>query len=159
MLLTHDHQNSSTMIEPLRGYSVNCFRAGRVLAFFSCAFMRTGVCFLVTSVRSYCSRPLDQAVECGADDDSTPSGAARDCVSVFPMFLVALVGHTLARPTRWSTWSFFHVTSTQFSAYIYLVLCSALCSWLCQSAPREFLFLCCCKLLLFAIAFFSISNT
>ena len=64
-------------------------------------------CFLASSVRSYCSRPFDQAVECGADDESTPSGAIGDCVSVFPMFLVALVGHTLARPTRWSTWSFF----------------------------------------------------
>ena len=34
-----------------------------------------------------------------------------------PMFLVALVGHTLARPTRWSTW-FFHVMSNRLSAYI-----------------------------------------
>ena len=72
-----------------------------------------------------------------------------------PMFLVALVGHALARPTRWSTWSFFHVESTQFLAYIYLVPCSALCSWLCQSASREFLFICCCKLIFLLLHFSS----
>ncbi len=42
---------------------------------------------------------------------------------------------------------------------VQVVPCSALCCWLCQSASREILFLCCRKLLLFAVTFFSISNT
>jgi hypothetical protein len=55
--------------------------------------------------------------ECGADDESTPSGATGARVGI-SMFFVTLVGHTLARPTRWSTWSFFHVMSNRLSAYI-----------------------------------------
>ena len=155
LLLTHDHQKLSTMIEPLRGYSVNCLRVGRELLSCACMFACPHDCCLASSVRSQCSRPLDQAVECGADDDSTPSGAARDCVSVFPYVSRRSSWTHPCSPDKVVYLQFFHVTSTQFSAHIYSVPCSAVCNWLCQSASREFLFICCCKLIFLLLHFSS----
>ena len=67
----------------------------------------------------------------------TPTGAARDCVSVFPYVSRRSSWTHPCSPDKVVYLQFFHVASTQFSAYIYLVPCSALCSWLCQSASRD----------------------
>ena len=85
--------------------------------------------------------------ECGAGDESTPSGASGARDGMPHVFRHSSWTHPCS-PDKVVYLQFFHVASTQFSAYIYLVPCSALCSWLCQSASREFLFLCYCKLLL-----------
>ena len=114
-----DHRTQSTTIEPLRGYSVNCLRAERASALLLvCVHMyRWLLCSLLLLDRI--AAGLLTRSECGAGSESTPSkvGATGDRVGI-SMFFVTLVGHTLARPTRWSTWSFFHVMSTQLSAYI-----------------------------------------
>ena len=155
-----DHRTQSTTIEPLRGYSVNYLRAERASALLLvCVHMyRWLLCSLLLLDRI--AAGLLTRSECGAGSESTPSkvGATGDRVGI-SMFFVTLVGHTLARPTRWSTCSFFMWRAPSFRRTFTWFLVRHYAAGFARVRRGIFLFLYCCKLLLFAITFFFISNT